>query len=102
MSSKQFSPRLLPEPDMPVMMTRRLNFMSASDRTVSEPRLEPARQLPRRVVTAGLQQMVARRHLDQHREMSPGRHRHLDERHVDSEDLVGALVEPEALVLLAL
>ena len=61
--------------------------------------LEPRREIARRVQAARPQQLIAGRHLDEDREVAPGRHRHVDERHLHAEQLVDVLVEPEAVVL---
>jgi hypothetical protein len=45
------------------------------------------------------QQVVARCHFHEHGNVAPGRNRHHDERHGDSQDLRRGYVKPEAVVL---
>src|SRR5262245_29002488 len=112
MSSKQRAASDFPEPDIPVMMTRRrtLRLLVArlaprrrlvGARAPLDPLAELPRQLPRRVVPLQLEQMIAGRHLDEHGEVTSRPDRHLDVREADAEDLVPGFVEPEAVVLLS-
>src|SRR6266851_9865856 len=54
--------------------------------------IEPLGQDPRRVVAPGAQELIARGDLDQDRNIAPRRHRHPDERHPQTENLMECIV----------
>src|SRR5262245_47229986 len=112
MSSRQRAASDFPDPDSPVMMTRRFTSRlpvpglavgdrrALGDRRGLDALAEAARQLARRVVPLELEEVVARGDLDEDGEVAPGAHRHLDVGKGDTEDLVAVLVEAQAVVAL--
>ena len=65
-------------------------------------RIEARHQLAGRVDAAHAQQLIARGDLDENRQIAAGRNRHLDQRHLQPDQVVGGVVEPEAVVFAAL
>src|SRR5262249_14483579 len=113
MSSRQRAARDFPEPDSPVMTTRRSTSrlpvpgLPIADRRparVSGRRLhplsEPPRQLARPVITLQLEQVITGRDSDQARKVAARPPRHLDVRKGRAEDLVAVLIEAEPVVFL--
>src|SRR5262245_36970998 len=113
MSSRHRAASDFPDPDSPVMTTRRFTstlpvprLPVAHRRALGEgrgldPLAEPPRELARGVEALELEEVVPGGDLDEHGEVASGPDRHLDVRERDAEDLVPVLVEAEAVVALA-
>src|ERR1700675_1643356 len=59
--------------------------------------IEPLGKLPRRMVPSRPQQLVTRGHLDQDGDITPWRHRHANQRHAQTENLMERIVQAKAL-----